>query len=113
MDRDDCLRSLGDQRLRRAHVDAVRVRIDVGEHGCAAGEQGRGRGCLERVGRDDDLGARFYAHRLERYFERDGAVRDAEGVGAVVAFGERPAEGLGALVGQREAAPVALAGAPR
>ena len=109
VDGNNRLRALGDQGRRGLDVDAPGVRVDVGEEGDAAGEKSRRGGRLERVGRHDDLGARFHVHRLQRDLERDGAVRHAEGMFAVVALGEGVGEGCRAFVRQREAAPVAVA----
>ena len=107
--RHDRLGALGDQCRRGLDVDAPGVRIDVGKHRHAAGEESRRGGRLERVGRHDDLGARLHAHRLKRDLERDRAVGHAQGVLAVVALGEGGGEGCRAFVRQREAAPVAVA----
>ena len=81
MDRHDRLGTVRDQGLRRADVDAVRLRIDVGEDGHAAGEQGGGCRRLEGVGGDDDFGAGLDTHRLKGHFKGDRTVRDAQGVG--------------------------------
>ena len=75
---DDGLRA---RRQRGAHGlggDAVRVGIDVAEHGRRAGRRDRLGGRVERERRHDDLVAGPDAHRPQRDRQRVGAVGHAD-----------------------------------
>src|ERR1700694_2938909 len=100
MHRNDCPRAWRDDAARRFNVQAIGIRINIGEDRYATGKQYCCRGAIPGVCRNDHFVAKADSSGLERHDQSDGSVRDAAAVLRSVICSEFLPEFAGELVGE-------------
>ena len=89
------------------NIQAISIRIDIGENRHAAGKQHRRSGPIPGVGRHDHFIAESNTGRLQRGHQRDGPVCQTQSIFRAVQFGETRGELAAVTAGHRIPAPVA------
>ena len=92
--------------LHGLRVEAVGVRVHIGEHRHGAGLEHGHRRAVPGIGRDDDFIAELEAERLDGGEQRDRAVGETDAVFGAMQFRKARGEFAGVLAGHREPAPV-------